>query len=137
MISEIQIELNGNISDEEIEKLRSSVGWDNTTGPFSDVRKGLFAHFTARHNDNLIGFIDILSDGIADAFLQDLVVRPDYQNRGIGSELMNRALRYIQSKNIKCIQVTFQDQLLPFYSKFGFHIFKAGIIDRDTMDIII
>jgi GNAT superfamily N-acetyltransferase len=135
MIPAVIIELNDKVHDSEIEVLRTSLGWDNTTGPFSEIRKGLFAHFTARKDGKLIGFIDILSDGIADAFLQDLMVHPDYQNNGIGSEIMKRAIGFIKSKNIKCIQVTFQDHLLSFYEKFGFYIFKAGIIDRDTMDV--
>ena len=133
----LAIELNGKVEDSEIEHLRTALGWDNNTGPFSEVRKGLYAHFTIRKDTALIGFIDILSDGIADAFLQDLMVHPDYQKQGIGSELVKTAIRYIQSKNIKCIQVTFQEQLSVFYQKFGFHIFKAGIIDRDTMNVTV
>ncbi len=126
-------ELDGTVTDHEIESLRTAVGWDNRTGSFQEARKGLFACITARHRDTLVGFIDILSDGIADAYLQDLMVHPQYRGNGIGSELVVKAIRYMQSVNVKCIQVTFQDDLRSFYEKFGFHIYSAGVIDRDSM----
>lgn len=49
------------ISDMEFEYLRCSVGWDNKTRPFSILKPRLFTYFTARKNDRLIGFIDVLS----------------------------------------------------------------------------
>ncbi len=133
MEDDIVIAQNAEIGDLEIEKLRSSVGWDHTTGPFSIIKEKLYTYFTVRKNNQLIGFIDVLSDGEADAYIQDLIIRPDYQNKGIGSELTKRTIRFLQEKNIKCIQVTFDPELERFFKKFGFHIVRAGIIDRDTM----
>ncbi len=135
MNSDIIISQDSGITDKEIEELRSSVGWDATTGPFSKIKDRLYTYFTARKNGRLIGFIDVLSDGIADAYLQDLVVKPEYQKKGIGSELMKRAIRYLQKRNIKCIQVTFNPELEGFFKQFPFYIFRAGIIDRDTMNV--
>jgi ribosomal protein S18 acetylase RimI-like enzyme len=136
MKADIIIAQDSDITDMEIENLRTSVGWDNNTGSFSILKPRLFTYFTARKNDRLIGFIDVLSDGIADSYLQDLMVHPEHQKNGIGSELMRRAITFLQGKNIKCIQVTFNPEHEPFYRKFGFYIFRAGIIDRDTMNVM-
>jgi ribosomal protein S18 acetylase RimI-like enzyme len=125
----------GFVEDKEIEKLRASVGWDNTIPPHSEIKEHLFTYFTARINGELIGYINVLSDGYVDAYLQDLMVHPEYQNEGIGSELLKRAIKYLQRNKIKAIQVIFGPELEGFYKKFGFHIVKAGIIDRDTMKI--
>lgn len=135
METNIIINQDSELTDIEIENLRTSAGWDNNTGSFSIIKKKLFTYFTARKNNKLIGFIDVLSDGIADAYLQNLVVHPDYQKKGIGSELVKKAINFLQEKNIKCIQVTFNSELETFYKKFGFYIFRAGIIDRDTMGV--
>ena len=110
----IEITQDSIITDIEIEELRSSVGWDNRTGPFSELKEKLYTYFTARKDGRLIGFIDVLSDGIADAYLQDLAVHPDYQRIGIGTELVNRAINYLKSQNIKAIQVTFIPRLTKF-----------------------
>jgi len=125
----------GFVEDKEIESLRASVGWDNIIPPHSELKEHLFTYLTARINGELIGYIDVLSDGRVDAYIQDLIVHPKYQKRGIGSELLKRIIRYLQQKNIKRIQVIFDPELEGFYKKFGFHILKAGIIDRDTMKI--
>lgn len=97
------------------------------------MKEKLYTYFTARKNGRLIGFIDVLSDGIADAYLQDLAVHPDYQNIGIGTELMNRAVGYLKSQNIKAIQVIFDPRNTKFYKRFGFNIVQAGIIDKDAV----
>ena len=132
---EIEFYQEGLVDDKEIESLRASVGWDNTIPLHSKRRERLFIYFTARINGKLIGYIDVLSDGSVDAYVQDLIVLPEYQKRGIGSELLKRAIKYLQQKKIKAIQVIFNPELEGFYKKFGFNIVKAGIIDRDTMDI--
>lgn len=96
MINGVEIKQEGKVTDIEIEELRSSVGWDNKTGSFLVLSKRLYTYFTARKDGKLIGFIDILSDGIADAYLQDLVVHPDFQRKGIGSKLVKRAIRFLK-----------------------------------------
>jgi ribosomal protein S18 acetylase RimI-like enzyme len=125
----------GFVTDKEIKNLRASAGWDNTIPSHSKRKERLFVYFTARINSKLIGYIEVLSDGIADAYLQDLLVLPEYQKQGIGSELLKKAIKYLQKKKIKAIQVIFAPELEGFYKKFGFHIVKAGIIDRDTMNV--
>ena len=135
MMKDIVIEQKGKVLDSEIEELRSSVGWDNNTGPFSVISTRLYTYFTARKDGKLIGFIDVLSDGIADAYLQDLAIHPDFQRKGIGTELVKNTIRFLQKNNIKCIQVTFNPEHENFFKRFGFHIYKAGVIDRDTIQI--
>jgi len=119
------------ITDEEIRALRKSVGWDNNCYPFSKCKKNFYVYFTLRHKKNLIGFIGVISDGFNDAYIQDLMIAREYQLQGFGTQLMNKTINYLKSKNIKCIQVTFNPELIEFYKRFGFHIFNAGIIDKD------
>ena len=134
-MKDIVLEQEGKVSDNEIEELRGSIGWDNNTGPFSAISKRLYTYFTARKDGKLVGFIDVLSDGIADSYLQDLAIHPNFQGKGIGTELVKKAIRFLQKNKIKCIQVTFNPECENFFKRFGFHIYKAGVIDRDTMQI--
>jgi GNAT superfamily N-acetyltransferase len=134
MDESIEITQDSIVTDIEIEELRSSVGWENLTCPFSELKEKLYTYFAARKDGKLIGFINVLSDGVADAYLQDLTVHPDYQKIGIGTELVNRAINYLKSQNIKAIRVTFVPRLTKFYKRFGFNIIQAGIIDRDAYE---
>ena len=122
---------NDKVTDDEICSLRSSVGWDNNCYPFSITKDRSFVHFTIRHDQRLIGFLDVVSDGFNDAYIRDFMISKDHQKQGLGTELMNYALKYLKKKQIKCIQVIFHPKLSGYYKQFGFMIIGAGIIDKD------
>lgn len=63
------------------------------------------------------------------------IIHPDYQNNGIGTRLVKQAITDIKLDGIRCIHTTFEEKLERFYQKFGFYIFKGGIIDYDHMEI--
>ena len=118
------------VEPKEIEDLREIVGWDRSEGTYQEVLNRYFTYYIVRNRkDQLVGYMSILSDGISDAFLVDLVVHPEHQGKGLGTQIVKKALTDIKEAGIRCIQVTFSYDLEPFYKKCGFHIFKGGIID--------
>ena len=76
--------------------------------------------------DNLIGYIDCVSNGVTDAYIQDLMVHPEYQGKGVGTELMNQMIAYLKEKRIYMISVVYEESLKPFYEKFGFYQMLCG-----------
>ena len=123
------------VTDSEINELRAAVNWDITPGIYNRVLKGVHSYFVARDNEKLIGFVSVISDGVAEAFLVDMMVHPDYQRKGLGKELILRAVKYSKSLGVQCVHVTFNKDEEQFYRKCGFHIFSGGVIDFKTMDI--
>ena len=124
----------GPVRPREIEDLRETVGWDRSEGTYRDILKRHYAYYTVREADGrLIGYLSVLSDGISNAFLLDLMVHPDYQRQGIGKEFVQTAIRDMKKDGIRCVQVTFDPELEEFYARCGFHIFKGGIIDFKHM----
>lgn len=119
------------VSAKEIESLRAAVGWERYENKYDRILPNSYAHFTVREGGQLIAFVNVISDGIADAFLVDLIVHPDCQRHGLGQALVEAAVSELTADGIKCIQVTFNPEHEVFYRKCGFHIFKAGIIDND------
>jgi len=119
----------------EIEDLREQVGWDRSEGTYGQVLQRHYAQYTARDDaGRLVAYMSVLSDGIADAFLLDLMVHPEHQQAGLGSRLVRRAVADMKQAGVQCVQVTFNDHLEPFYAQCGFHIFKGGIIDFKNME---
>lgn len=126
---------NGQVTPKEIEDLRALVGWDRSEGIYEKVLQEHFVYYTARNDDsNLIGYMSVLSDGICDAFLLDLMVHPENQKVGLGIQIVRTAITDIKQTGIRCVQVTFNDHLEYFYKQCGFHIFKGGMIDFKNME---
>ena len=124
-----QIERDKPVATAEIEDLRCAVGWDRFEDKYDQILSNSYIHFTVHDADRLIGFLNVISDGIGDAFLLDLMVAPDFQRRGIGKTLVKNAVMDLTDDGIRCIHVTFAPNLEGFYRKCGFPIFSAGIID--------
>ena len=123
------------VDPKEIEDLRAAVGWDRCEGTYSLTLKRYYTYYTVRAEEGqLIGYLSILSDGIADAFLIDLMVHPRFQAKAIGTRLVKRAIQDMKQAGIRCVQVTFNETLRGFYAQCGFHLFGGGIIDFKTMD---
>lgn len=85
-----------------------------------------YAHIAAYDNDCLIGYVDSVSNGVTDAYIQDLMVHPDYRGRGIGTELMNRMIGHLKDQNIYMISVVYESALSNFYKRFGFFEMLSG-----------
>lgn len=129
------IERDQAVGAEEINVLRECVGWDHQNGSYDAILERTYCHYTVRAEGTLIGFLNVLSDGIGDAFLVDLMIHRKFQRRGIGTELVKRAVGDLTAEGVQCIQVTFNPDNELFYKSIGFHIIKAGIIDNKTMKV--
>lgn len=76
-------------------ELYESVGWTNYTKD-SQVLANAIKHslyvYTAWDNGTLIGLIRCIGDGTTILYIQDILVRPDYQHIQVGSTLMKHTL---------------------------------------------
>lgn len=80
----------------EILSLYESVGWTNyTSNP--EMLKSAYAHslkaYAAYVNDKLAGILRIVGDGYSVVFIQDLLVFPEHQRKGIGTALLQKVLQ--------------------------------------------
>lgn len=117
---------NEKVSAKELADLREAVGWNRMEKEYSSPLMTSFYHIAAYENEKLIGYIDSVSNGVTDAYIQDLMVSPDCQGKGIGTELMNKMIKYLKEKNIYMISVVYEESLKPFYERFGFNNMLCG-----------
>lgn len=75
----------------ELQELFLSVEWDSGNYPekLAQAIAGAHSVFTAWDEDQLVGLINVLSDGHMAAYVHYLLVRPEYQGKGIGKNLVN------------------------------------------------
>jgi len=121
------------VSAKAISDLRELVGWNRMEDCYKNPLMTSYFHIACYDGDKLIGYVDTLSNGVTDAYIQDLMVNPEYQGRGIGTELMNLMIARLKENKIYMISVVYEEKLLPFYKRFGFFPMLCG--QMQTYDI--
>jgi ribosomal protein S18 acetylase RimI-like enzyme len=97
------------------------VGWPNGPTPETHLRilEGsdhvVLAVDASTHH--VVGFVTAITDGFFMAFLTLLEVVPEYQGRGIGSELVRRLLNRLQG--FYSVDAMTDPELQPFYRHLG------------------
>jgi len=115
---------NKNLPFAQLHKLFISVGWSDKGEMPENMKVGFmqpWIHSTlvisAWDDDRLVGAVRVLSDTIFRSVIYDLLVHPEYQGKGIGSELVRRCLEHFPSSGwLVCTE----GETPYFYKKFGF-----------------
>ncbi len=118
-IAELKLE-DGFIA-QSILALYKEAGWANHDDSSSVAKalKNSFCAFGAFDGDKLIGYFRALSDGVADAYLIDMIVSEKYRKMGIGSMLTEAIVRHLKEKNIEWITAISTPMGRNMYLKFG------------------
>lgn len=94
-------------------------GWPNP--PSKSVHRkillGSYLSVVAIDNERIVGFINVVSDGVLSAYIPLLEVVEAYQGQGIGSRLVEEALA--ATKDLYMIDVACDDDVVPFYERFN------------------
>ena len=84
---------------------------------------------TARSGDLLVGFVNVVWDGLVHAWIQDLMVHPDHQHRGIGTRVITEATAGARAAGCEWLHVDFDDEHRDFYfGACGFPPTNAGLL---------
>ena len=83
----------------------------------------------ARDGAGLVGFVNVLWDGLVHAWLQDTMVAAEARGRGIGTQLVACARDGAKAAGCEYLHVDFEDHLRPFYfGACGFTPTNAGLL---------
>ena len=83
----------------------------------------------AREDTRIIGFVNVLWDGLVHAWLQDTMVAKAARHQGIGTQLVAVATAEARAEGCEWLHVDFDDRLRPFYFDVcGFTPTNAGLI---------
>lgn len=96
------------------------VGWPNPPSAKTHLKILNQSTFIvlAISDNRVVGFITAISDGVLAAYIPLLEVLPNYQNRGIGKELVLRMTKKL--KKIYMVDLLCDPELQKFYRKLGF-----------------
>lgn len=109
----------------EILNLYRSVGWTNYTDN-PDMLKNAYANslkiLGAYADGQLLGIIRVVGDGCSIVFIQDLLVFPEHQHKGIGAALISQILALYQTVYQKSLLTDNTEKTIRFYQSAGFQM---------------
>ena len=83
----------------------------------------------ARDGGRLVGFVNVLWDGLVHSWLQDTMVASDVRHRGVGTEVVKLATHEAKAAGCEWLHVDFDEHLSTFYLDVcGFSPTPAGVI---------
>ncbi|MBQ8264151.1 MAG: GNAT family N-acetyltransferase [Oscillospiraceae bacterium] len=107
----------------EILSLYSSVGWtaytDNPDSLLRGIRNSLLT-LAAFDKDRLLGLIRCVGDGETIIYVQDILVYPEFQRRGIGSALARELLGRFPNVRQIVLSTDKEERTMEFYKSMGF-----------------
>ena len=107
----------------ELVDLYTSTGWLRYVQKPDDLAKAVSGStyvVIARQGDQLVGLARCVSDEVSIAYVQDILVRPDFQRQGIGRRLMEAVLARFEQVSHVGLLTDDEPRQHAFYTALGF-----------------
>ena len=103
-------------------RLYHACGWNRnwTARNLEAILSHAYLIVTAWRDEEMIGTLTVLSDGMNYATIDDFVVRPEWRRQGIGSKLMEVALANLKHIDPDLVRLHAIPGVEPFYEQLGF-----------------
>ena len=108
----------------EILPLYAAVGWTNYTDHPQMLEKAYknslctLGAYTAQ--GRMVGIIRAVGDGASILFIQDIIVLPEFQRRGIGTALLRAIIKHYPDVYQTELMTDNTDKTIAFYKSLGF-----------------
>jgi len=108
----------------EIVFLYKTGGWWKDTYDPTEIPRlitGSFAFAVAADtNGHAIGMGRAISDGVSDAYMQDLVILSEYRGKGIGTQILSVLIKHCKQAGLSWIGLIAEPDSEEFYLPLGF-----------------
>lgn len=124
---EIEIKIIADVDRVAVKKLYQDAGWWEENDETADgwawidtlVRQS-FCFVGAFSGSELIGMGRVVSDGVSDAYIQDVVVLKKFRGRGIGAAIIQKIIGFLKTSRIGWIGLIAEPGTQQFYQRLGF-----------------
>ena len=110
---------------EEFNYLYDTVGWESYEKDITKKALSNTIYSVSVYDDKkIIGFGRLIGDGICFLYIHDVMVAPEYQNKKIGTQIMNKLINQINQIKLENpyvrVYLGASKGKEEFYKKFGF-----------------
>jgi ribosomal protein S18 acetylase RimI-like enzyme len=127
-LDEIEIKVISAAERNSVKKLYQDAGWWEGNDETADgcawidaLVKQSFCFVGAFSGAELIGMGRAVSDGVSDAYIQDVVVLKKFRRAGIGNKIIQKIIEFLQSRRIGWIGLIAEPGTQQFYRELGFY----------------
>jgi len=101
--------------------------WDPADIPL--LVRSTFAFVVAVHRQSgrTVGMGRAISDGVSDAYIQDLVVLPEFRGMGVGKAILERLVGICKERGVCWIALVAEPGTSDFYESIGFEAMEGHI----------
>lgn len=133
MSQNIKIKINQKIDAALILELYKEAGWwynsDNikynkNKNYIKKIINGSFCFAVAYFNKQIAGIGRCISDGVSDAYIQDVFVKKEFRNKGIANLIVHNIILYLKNKNINWIALIAVPKTDTVYKNNGFKLMR-------------
>jgi len=117
------------VSDDHLNILYASAWPNHSNQTFEEELSHALFYVCAYNNSQLIGFVKVIGDGTIHGFILEPTVHPDFQRKGIGSELLAHVENHSRELGLQYLHVDFESNLLGFYRSNGYEHTEAGLLN--------
>ena len=113
------------LTEKDFNRLRVSAGWGKLSEKQGEeALKNSLLTIAVMDEGQVIGMGRLVGDGVCICYVQDLVILPSYQGKGIGKAIMERLIAYAKEHGIPETHLTLglfaAKGKEAFYQKLGF-----------------
>ncbi|NMB78349.1 MAG: GNAT family N-acetyltransferase [Methanomicrobiales archaeon] len=125
MVSEVTVQLVQSWDEHEIAALYRAGGWWKEEYSVTEIPaliRGSYFFVVAVHKKSgrAVGMGRVISDGVSDAYIQDLVVLPTCRGTGVGKQIVSALIGACKTAGISWIGLVAEPETEPFYQQLGF-----------------
>ena len=107
----------------QLTPLYQQAGWLEPSDQVDIVQKIVdhtFAFAVVKLDDTIVAIGRAISDGVSDAYIQDVYVEQSLRGKGFGKMIINKLIEHLQSKKIMWIGLIGNPGTEEFYRPLGF-----------------
>ena len=114
---------------EQLERLYNDVEWYAYTQDLEGLQQAIeqsLEVITVWKDEELVGLIRVVGDGLTIIYIQDILVLTSYQNQGIATQLVQQVLKKYKNVRQKVLMTEEAPDVRHFYEKNGFQSCDKG-----------
>lgn len=116
------------LTDDDLNELFSASWPGHGLTSFAPVLARSLTWIAAHRGSRLVGFVNVVGDGGAHAFILDTTVHPDERRHGLGVQLVRAAAGEARNCGAQWLHVDYEPHLESFYAQCGFRPTAAGLM---------